>query len=267
MKMTKEYILECLKKYCNFDNVILHQNNFETLIINPLEEASCFHNWDYAHGVSKCVLIFYTLNFVVKIPFTGYEDENMETSSYEDGGGFWASYTEAHHTNGDLRTGFVHRECESEYFDFYCASFPKKSHGWDYCAVEEEISKIATQEGLGQLFAKTELLGVVGNNNYPIYIQERCITYDDYATTDSGRDKSTSRTDKDYKVAKTLRDKYDLFFEDDWLLDFILFYGEETLEKLAHFISDKGISDLHSGNIGYSLENEPCLIDFSGYDD
>ena len=71
---------------------------------------------------------------------------------------------------------------------------------------------------------------------------------------------------EDYEKVNTLRKKYDFHsINDDWMLDFLIYYGEEMFKKLADFIFDENIYDLHNGNIGY-LNGRPCLVDYSSYD-
>lgn len=45
MLMTKEYILKCLDKYCDFD-CVLHKENFEEMVVRSLKREGCFFELD-----------------------------------------------------------------------------------------------------------------------------------------------------------------------------------------------------------------------------
>lgn len=263
MLMTKEYILECLDKYCDFDGV-LHRENFEEMVVRPLKANECFENWTWDNGVSKGVLIFSGLNFVVKIPFTGWAE--WQDSHYEDENGNWRCWESAHKNTDELKSRHYKMEGYEDYCEFSGADFDEESDGWDYCMVEQIRYEKAVDAGLETMFARTHFIGRVGGNEHPIYIQERCNMFDEAYCT-SNKEKYNKRTSKDYEKVDTLRKEFDFhMINDDWILDFIIFFGEELLKKFVDFCFDMNIYDLHDGNIGYH-DGIPCLVDYSSYED
>ena len=254
--LTKEYILECIEKYCNLNE--LDENNFEDKVATKLRLAECFDcEWTWDTGVTKGVLIFSGLSFVIKIPFAGRSDY-ME-SHYENRYGNWVnSDYETKRTNAST----CGRRWVEGYDDFENFSGADCENGWDYCEVEATRYCHAEREGVAELFAKTEWIGDV--HDYPVYAQERCYMFREESS--SNQEKYKSRTKADYEKVDTLRKKYDFHsIDDDWVLDFLIYYGEEMFRKLADFIFNENIYDLHNGNIGYRA-GRPCLVDYSSYD-
>ena len=256
MKLTKEYILECIEKYCDLEG--LDEYTFEHQVALALRDAGCFdHGWTWDCGVTKGVLIFSDLDFVVKIPFAGRGD--YVESHYENRHGDWVdSDYETERTNAST---CGRRWVEGEnYFEKFSGA--DCENGWDYCEVEATRYCHAEQANVAILFAKTEWIGDV--HEYPIYIQERCHMFREESTSNQERYKS--RTQADYEEVNTLRKKYDFHsINNDWMLDFLIYYGEEMFKKLADFIFNENIYDLHNGNIGY-INGRPCLVDYSSYD-
>lgn len=256
MKLTKEYILECIEKYCDLES--LDEDTFEYKVALALRDAECFDcSWTWDCGVTKGVLIFSDLNFVVKIPFAG--SGGYVESHYENRYGDWVdSRYETERTNASTcgRRWVEAEDCFEQFSGADC------ENGWDYCEVEATRYCHAEQANVAILFAKTEWIGDI--REYPIYIQERCQMFREEST--SNQEKYQSRTKADYEKVNTLREKYDFHsINDDWMLDFLIYYGEEMFKKLADFIFNENIYDLHNGNIGY-LNGRPCLVDYSSYD-
>ena len=250
MKMTKEYILECLDKYSCFEG--LHECNFVHEVVDPLEEAGCFDNWTWDNGVTKGVLIFKELDFVVKIPFEGYCSETE--SHYENSNGSWIGSWSSRWNSR------LHKvEYEEIFEDFTGAD---TEDGWNYCEVEADLIDAAREEGLNRCFAATELLGFA--KDHPIYIQEKCFMFCD-ARTSTNKEKYKNRTKADYDSLKEARERTDFWgIDNDWVLDFLIYWGEEMLKRLGQFLFVHDIEDLHNGNIGYR-NGVPCLVDYSSY--
>lgn len=255
MKLTKEYILECIEKYCDLED--LGEYNFESKVASALHYAECFNcSWTWDCGVSKGVLIFSDLDFVVKIPFAGHFD--YIESHYEDRNGDWVNSSYKTERTDASTCGRRWVEGEDYFENFSGAAC--ENH-WDYCEVEAIRYRHAEQANIAVLFAKTEWIGNV--HKYPIYIQERCNMFQEESTSNQERYKS--RTKSDYEEVNTLRNKYDFHsIDDNWVLDFLIYYGEEMFKKLADFIFNEDIYDLHNGNIGY-INGRPCLVDYSSY--
>ena len=269
MKMTKEYIIECLHKYCDFSGE-LTEENFYDYIIRPLMEAECFEkkDWSYANGVTKCVLLFSGFDFVVKIPFNGYE--SCGEGHYYDNNGEKVSWTAAHYetrnTAGNVKFYRTRQDVywDNGEFEFYEFHGAECEYGWDYCEVETIKYADAEAEGVEKFFAKTERVGYVGQWKHPVYIQERCVTFDDETSSESG-ERFHNRTEADFEKVKTLQDEVGyVSISQNWLLDAIIYYGVELVKKFLIFCENFNISDLHSGNVGYR-NGAPCLLDYSSY--
>lgn len=119
-----------------------------------------------------------------------------------------------------------------------------KEFVWDYCALEVSYYQKAKELNLNQYFAKEEYLTSI--NNYPIYIQERVIPFNEYYSFSSFSSKEL------YNI------------NEKWIKDFIKFYGENELKRLISFLKTNEITDLRETNIGYR-ENRPRIFDYSGW--
>lgn len=253
--LTKEYILECLEKFCNFNE--LTEDNFYEQIIVPLKDNMCFNSWDSAQGVTKGVLIFNELDYVVKIPFRG--EGRLIEEHWEGECGTWYSYNTRHCDYSKTPAHWTHID-EEDTFEEFCGA--EEPEGWNYCQVEKEIAEKAKNSTITNCFAKTSFLGYA--NGYPIYIQEHCTIYCD---EQSSRYEETyrHRTKNDYDSLKEVRERVDFWnIDDNWLLDFLIYWGEEMLKNLAEFIFKENIQDLHCGNIGYR-KGVPVLVDYSSF--
>ena len=256
MLMTNEYILECLEKYCSFEE--LSEDSFYINVVQPLKDAQCFSDWSYSSGVTKGVLIFKGLDFVIKIPFSGSGEYCEEHWESEDGSwiGYYTKNQRYTHTPSNLH----HYEEENHFREFTGAD---EADGWNYCQVETQVSNCAKNEGVARCFAETYFLGTAGD--YPIYAQERCAIFCDEES--SRRESYEKRSKSDYDSLKEIREKVDFWSTDDnWLLDFLIYWGEEMLKRLANFVFEHNINDLHNGNIGYR-KGAPVLVDYSSFHD
>ena len=135
---------------------------------------------------------------------------------------------------------------------------------WDYCSQEVCRYEMAEEEGFGNIFLETDLLGEV--NNHPIYIQP-------YAEVLSEMDSENytsnhcSSTENDKTFVKEINDKehYD-WLDPSWEADLLVKYGIEIFKKFKIYIKDNWINDLRNANIGY-VGKSPVLIDYAGFDD
>lgn len=256
--LTKQYILECLDKYCSFDG--LNQEEFYIMVVEPLKEAHCFNNWTYDSGISKGVLIFGDFDFVVKIPFEGYYPEDSEDDHWENENGSWHWSYETGATEKIDKGEWHFVEANMSMYNFEGAS--GQNSGWDYCEAEAEYFEMAVKENVDFAFAKTEFFGKA--NNHPIYFQQKCSMFD--AERSSRQKEYESRTEKDYNSISKYKNSFDCCrIDEDWLLDFFFFWGGDALESFMRFIEEYSICDLHNGNIGY-LHGAPVLVDYSGYE-
>jgi hypothetical protein len=242
--LSKEYILECLDKYCTF-NEDLSCGTFEDHIVEPLEAAGCFEDWTYDSGATKGVLIFGELDYVIKIPFYAEYDEYEEDYD-EETDEYYVTYeggTRDYCFEGVQVEGFIH------------------DNEWDYCETESYRYIVAERNGMGEHFAKTEYIGSV--QEWPIYAQVRACMF-------CSQDSMSTRSKKNYskeelQKAESIRDAYHRYdLHEEWIMDFIAYYGEDELKAFFAFCDEWNIEDLHSGNIGY-ICGVPCLVDYSSF--
>ena len=231
MTYNKESILEMLSIAPIYKGELFHEGKNEDFMIHMGKDF--YNSYTYANGATKFVLIpLNTDNYVIKIPYTG--SYNFESGYYDDDNYY-------HHG----------REDYWEYYGSECRERP-----WDYCAGEVQRYKEAEKNGLAECFAKTELLGYV--NDYPVYIQEKCITYDSCAYNHH------YSVDEKIKTSKCCSSS-SIDINMNWLTDFRFYYGEEKLLKFINFIHEaQWDDDLRGENIGY-IEDRPVLIDYSGF--
>lgn len=242
--LKKEFILEQLEKYCTLDESLC-EGTFYEQIVCPLQDADCFDNdsWTYDSGVSKGVLIFNDLDYVIKIPFyceyeeeCGFYDENDE----------WVS-----EGGGPLGEPFMGVAVEG-----FC-----KENEWDYCETEELRYKVAKKHNVENYFAETWHIGTVCG--WPVYAQVKCCMYRSEESHSIRSRKNYSEQDRER--ARSARNATKLFVDEEWLIDFLQYWGEECFKDLAQFCEEWLIDDLHPGNLGYVC-GVPCLVDYSSYD-
>ena len=156
--LNKEYILEQLNKYCTL-NEKLCEGTFYDQVVSPLEDAQCFNDWTWDSGLSKGVLIFGELDYVIKIPFycewlegeSGYYDEEDNWVDGEPG------CPSSNPFQGVEVEGFIH------------------DNEWDYCETEQYRYVVAERNNVENYFAKTWFLG--NASDWPIYAQVRACMY------------------------------------------------------------------------------------------
>ena len=137
-------------------------------------------------------------------------------------------------------------------------------NAWDYCSQEACRYEMAEEEGFGDIFLETDLLGEV--NNHPIYIQPyaEVLSKIDGSEYDS---KHRSGTDMDRTFVKEIDDaeNYDTL-SSMWEADLLVRYGIEKFKSFKKYIKDNWINDLRDENIGYIGKN-PVLIDYAGFNE
>lgn len=137
-------------------------------------------------------------------------------------------------------------------------------NAWDYCSQEACRYEMAEEEGFGDIFLETDLLGEV--NNHPIYIQPyaEVLSKIDGSEYDS---KHRSGTDMDRTFVKKIDDaeNYDTL-SSMWEADLLVRYGIEKFKSFKKYIKDNWINDLRDENIGYIGKN-PVLIDYAGFNE
>lgn len=229
MTYNKKKLLKMLSTAPLYEGVAFHEGRNDEFF-DSMDDNFC-NLYDYAYGATKLALIPVNEeeDYVIKIPYTG--SYNFEDSFY---------------------TSSLFFPAQEDYWRYCYAENSERE--WDYCESEMNRYQIAAERGFSKCFAKTELLGYI--NNYPIYIQEKCITFSSCKIkhVHSKEEKSkTSNCCNYYSI------------NEDWLTDFRLYYGEAMLLEFIDFIREFGWDDdLRDENIGY-IKDRPVLIDYSGF--
>lgn len=236
-------IIDTLKKYCDFSHP-LTETNFEDLIINALKKQKNLpYTFTADHGISKLVLLIPHENFVIKIPFTGWFEEDEYDSDY-------AHWVDA--IDDDDRGPEPILEnyyCPFEFANTPCITLPRAD---DYCALEVAIYEDAVKEDVAQYFAKEWKVDQI--NEISIYVQDRAKMLDE-----DKFDATVSETTTTRCALLDLR-----CFNSMWIADFFEAYGEDEFIKLSKFLKKHRIHDLHAGNLGY-IDDMPVIIDYSCY--
>lgn len=261
-----EDVLKIIDKEWSFDSNIFSQEdvyNFTEALRENAELAGT--DWTYDSGVTKLVLIFPHLDFVIKIPFTGEIDSDGYFNHCEN-----CDYCyEECSTMPSACKGCEYRydhyrgmNSDSDYSDYCCADTcgnKTLTHNWDYCEAEVWYANKAKEAGLIVCFAETKLLGYV--DGHPIYVQPKAQIYCDCYSS-----KYDSHTDEQRADTKKACERLNSWcFNVDWLTDFLLFYGDDMFQKFMNFIKEYQIRDLHTGNVGY-VDGLPVLVDYGGFE-
>ena len=206
-----------------------------------LYKAGLNKECDIANGVSKVVIIPRNSAYVIKTPLFGSwyypEEYNEENDEY---------YTDYENAYFDEYTGAYYEDAEID-----CSN---------YCELEEYLYNFAVENGVSDMFAKTEFCGYAKSGR-PLYISEKCRNFwrGDREPSDASKtlvkDKRDSRTPGWSKMDSMIT----ALFVDD--------YGVERAGKLFQFLSDFNITDLHSHNVMISEKTGKIVItDYSGFE-
>lgn len=206
-----------------------------------LYKAGLNKECDIANGVSKVVIIPRNSTYVIKTPLFGSwyypEEYNEENDEY---------YTDYENACFDEYTGAYYEDAEID-----CSN---------YCELEEYLYNFTVENGVSDMFAKTEFFGYAKGGR-PVYISEKCKNFywDDREPSNASKtlvkSKRNSHTPGWSKMDSTIT----ALFVDD--------YGVERAAKLFQFLSDFNITDLHSHNVMISEKTGKIVItDYSGFD-
>ena len=205
-----------------------------------LYKAGLNKECDIANGASKVVIIPRNSAYVIKTPIFGSwcypEEYNEENDEY---------YTDYENPYFDEYTGACYGNAEID-----CSN---------YCELEEYLYNFTVENGVSDMFAKTEFFGYAKGGR-PVYISEKCKNFwwSDRKPSDASKtlvkDKRNSRTPGWSRMDSTIT----ALFVDD--------YGVERAEKLFQFLSDFNITDLHNDNVMISEKTGKIVItDYSGF--
>lgn len=128
----------------------------------------------------------------------------------------------------------------------------------DYCHTEAELYKRAKERGLSKYFAKTEYL--TEYKGYPIYASDKVYPLDENydICSDTVRNASEA-SNKSYSMFNNGNFRY------EWAITFIEKFGTVEFTKLIDFVEEEGIGDLHAGNVGFTDNGDPVILDYSSY--
>lgn len=248
MEPKYEKYINALNEHCeictrSLIDFTLSQLNMRDDIIDPLRRNSNIH-FTWENGATKLVLLPRDEDFVIKIPFTGYWDEDDYESNMR-------SYERAE-DRGEEPEEIIDTDF---YYEFTYASIDEDDpECWDYCRLECAIYEKAAAAGLARYFAKEEIIGYL-DDFFPIYAQEKVSAFSKVYDKDIGQ--RTSKRCEELNVD---------CIHSMWVHDFFEIYGEEEYVKLANFLKEEDLWDFHGGNIGYR-NGKPILMDYSGYND
>lgn len=196
------------------------------------------------YGASKLVVYPKYEEFVIKIPYIGYVDEDDVVYGEYD----WDCVDPVSYEN---------------ITDFSNAAYPLYDNfGWDYCRTESEYFILAQQYGIEKMFAQTLYTGTYQHN--PIYIQEKCCSLEH--SSRKIRESCNVNLDKSIDLVKTYSKGYNTNCYTSLTSLMLKDYSEKDCINLIKFLSDYNIGDLHPGNYGFSeIDGRPILIDYSDF--
>ena len=234
-------ILLNLKDSNFFENHTVFSSTDEDVFGEEVEDWED-HMYYWRSGASKFVILLDDIedfDLVVKIPFMGRNEETWDDD----------------------------KQCYENTNFYYFEGAADGKDGWDYCAVEYNLYKIAEAQGLSACFAAVDILKT--DLKYPVYMQEKAVSFNDYyydEESDHYSEDESKYTDEQLNSTKEkCKENKISNFNNLWLTDFIQYYGVDIFIKFSQFIRENHINDLHDSNIGY-IGNRPVLIDYSGWD-
>lgn len=209
-------------------------------------------------GISKGVFLIEGADEVIKVPFSGYYDEDAYSEAMFD----YEAQQEALDRGEEIDETelLTCPEYEDYFTEFCCAATPSIDtfEMWNYCALECAIYLEAEKEGLEEYFAREYKAGDM--DGYPIYVQARAIMID----SDEGSSYRSHSKAQIESARKTREETQSPIYETDWIAEFIDCYGAEEFARLNKFLHKHRLTDFHSGNLGY-INGIPVLVDYSSY--
>lgn len=221
------------KNYDSSDSVVdaKYGDDFIRFIAEAAEKID--ENASVYCGMTKCVIVFPEVSRVLKIPFSGL---------------------------------YFKDDCSNFHFhNFINATkdIPHPDSEWDYCETESYLYEKAKEDGFSEFLAEEELYEWC--NDMPIYTQAKAKV----AFVTNGYVGLSE--DEIINIKEKIRDSETLTmspFYGDWLVKAVSKYGVPRIEDFViNFIRKYNIKDLHLGNIGYDINGNPVLIDWSSWND
>lgn len=134
----------------------------------------------------------------------------------------------------------------------------------DYCMAELEKYNTVKKIGLEFFLAETVLYKTI--NDTPVYLQE-------YIEVDSEVYAEHEPSKGSLSKAKELNSYHSGILPDsamEWIGCCIDFYGEDAVDDFLDYCDTKDkdiLDDFHYNNYGYRLNGEPCILDYSNYNE
>ena len=157
-----------------------------------------------------------------------------------------------------------------DYFEFTGTLYSKDNKD-NYCEEEIEIYNLAKTHHYQDFFLPIEHVYSTELDNYPIYIQEKAISFID--TNEADRENSYDMIKqieiKNIRSAPRFNQEAGLIYSlpVDWLASCLTILNDiNKLINFLMFLIDYDITDLHRMNIGY-IDNMPIIIDYGGFNE
>ena len=224
MNYNEKTLLSILDELSYYD----YSFNSQKIDYGALDFLNNYFSFEYFYGASKVVIIPKGADYVIKIPFDEYYDEEFEEAN------------------------------PLEYAN------DSKLHCWDYCYNELYRYHIAKKNGFGHLFAKVKLLGKI--NYRPIYIQEKVRTIQktnkNYTKANENNRKKviTSLHSRNLAIGNIDLDwlcSVEKEYGTEFMVNFVKFLSENEWDD-----------DLHFNNVGYTRSDYlPIIFDYAGFMD
>lgn len=167
----------------------------------------------------------------------------------------------------------ISKACFSFENENYVIKIPFDDVSEDYCEREAQMFVKAEENGVDEYFAETKkLMTYVYDNSFSVDVYISARANMDYDLMSDMIDSYSHHNEFDPEVAEG---------EDEETFDTLysmngssfpavkdVFEGSypNGLEDLWNFIIRLGINDLHRGNVGFTINDKPVFIDYSGYD-
>ena len=178
--------------------------------------------------MSKLVIFSNNIgDVVIKIPFNGYYLEDNDTGELD-----WTTFQWAAGTDRS-----------------------------DYCLTEYEKYERLQAYDLECFVAKTIFYKT--KCGVRVFLQERVTPESELLNSPNA-----SKNSKD--LAEKWKDEGKFCIDSQWIATCLDKYGKSKVERFLYYCSNLDLDileDVHSGNFGYRPNGEPCLIDYSNYED
>lgn len=212
-------------------------------VTDPIEDclwAAGIKNCEVANGVSKVVIIPNNSAYVMKTPLFGswYYPEEYDNEKDE-------YYTDYENAQFDEYTGAYYEDAEID-----CSN---------YCELEEYLYNFTVEQGVSDMFAKTEFFGWAKHNR-PVYLSEKCrpFYWGEREASDASKTLVKEKINSHTPGWRRMDSIITALFIDD--------YGIEKASKLFQFLDDYNIHDLHNHNVMISEKTGKIVIsDYSGF--